>query len=777
MNTLLTARPHKHNQHEYILAAVGLAVAALLFFWEPLFTWPADSVLAGGDIAAMFAPWQTFIFDSLRQYGELPLWNPYLFGGTPFAANPQPLMFYPFTYLGMLMPLVRAMALTLAIHAWLGGMGMYGWLRSLGATHAGAFLAGAAFAFTGEFALRIGVGHYGIALQLAWWPLSFWALQAAFNRASWRRAILGGAPPAMGLLSGHIATCLLLYVALSAYTLSEAIAAYAAGRQWRAGARTLGLAGAALATSFALAAVQYLPLYNFSQLSVRAASPSLDFSSRFSMPIGHLVTLLVPNFFGEVIRTGYWSVEGYEEFTYYAGVLVVLMAVVGVRLARQQRRLLSFLVIAAGALLLQLGPDGVLFVLFYRFVPGFALTRAPGRAGLIYLFAIVTAAGLAWSELERAPHDVSQRLLSVFNKTFVWVISTLVMGAILLSFILYAALKPAETAWTWHLGGQLTQFLVLFWAALGLFAIWRHRGLSQRAINVLAVAIVLFDLWSYGLKNIRPGSNPLVPAWQIVADFIQGRASHRVAAEELDIFQLNGALASRTRSHYGYDPLVLTHYQTLLNSAPNYFDRVYDLLNVKYVITRNRIDFEKPGPRFKIIVDTDQLKIYRRPGPLPRAFIVHDAKIEPDDKQALAFLHAEGVEISRTVTLPASPPCSLETATSAAEETADVVGESPNHLELTTQSNGAGLLVLSEVDYAGWRASVDGQPTPVLRVDTALRAVCLPAGAHSVRFDFQPPDVTIGAIISCLALSVVIGAGATGFFSSRRKNAPLPLGD
>ena len=63
------------------------------------------------------------------------------------------------------------MALTLAIHAWLMGMGMYGWLRSLGATHAGAFLAGAAFAFTGTFSLRVGVGHYGIALQLAWWPL------------------------------------------------------------------------------------------------------------------------------------------------------------------------------------------------------------------------------------------------------------------------------------------------------------------------------------------------------------------------------------------------------------------------------------------------------------------------------------------------------------------------------------------------------------------------------------------------------------------------------
>jgi len=42
------------------------------------------------------------------------------------------------------------------------------------------------------------------------------------------------------------------------------------------------------------------------------------------------------------------------------------------------------------------GPDGVLFVFLYRFVPGIAWVRGPGRFGLIYTFAIITAAGLVW---------------------------------------------------------------------------------------------------------------------------------------------------------------------------------------------------------------------------------------------------------------------------------------------------------------------------------------------------------------------------------------------
>ncbi|MBN1889837.1 MAG: YfhO family protein [Thermoflexales bacterium] len=771
----------------YTAAGLYLAVAALLFFWDALFNWPAGKIMAGGDITTMFVPWLSFIFDSLRQHGQLPLWNPYLFSGVPFAANPQPMLFYPFTYLGLFLPLARAMALTLAIHAWLGGMGAYGWLRSLGATHGGALLAGLAFAFTGAFSLRVGVGHYGIALQLAWWPLSFWALHNAFARGSWRRAVLSGIPLALGLLSGHSATCLLLYVALGLYTAFVAGLVYWQNKQWRAAGRVLGLGAAAVGTSLALAAVQYLPLFTFSQLSVRTASPSLDFSSRFSMPFGHLIALLVPNFFGEVIRTGYWSVEGYAEMSYYVGVLVFFLAVCGLRLvlsspesrpaqtsevletsevlslpssfetvpsSTDKHRLLFFLALALGAVLLQLGPDGVLFVLFYRFVPGFALTRAPGRAGLIYLFAMITVAGLSWSQLERASQARLQSLLGLFDRRFVGLVSALGVGAMVVAFMFYAAARPDGPAWTWHMADQLARFLVLFWGVMALLAAWRGGRLSRPALNGLALLLVILDLWSYGLRGIRPVSDDLAPTWSNVASFMQDKLDYRVTSGEYQLFEHNGALGWRVRSPLGYDPLALARYQALLDSAPDYSDRVYDLLNVRYIVSPHGIHSDWPG--LHLSFDGYGLKVYRRSSALPRAWIVHDAIVEPDDQKALGMLHAEQFGISRTVTLLAAPPCEIEPAQSA-EETAQVVGESPNHLELSTHLASAGLLVLSEVYYPGWQASVDGQPAQVLRADTTLRAVCLPAGSHSVRLDFWPRDLLAGALVSALSLCLVLG--------------------
>jgi hypothetical protein len=279
----------------------------------------------------------------------------------------------------------------------------------------------------------------------------------------------------------------------------------------------------------------------------------------------------------------------------------------------------------------------------------------------------------------------------------------------------------------------------------------------------------MFDLWSYGLKDVRSSSDPLTSFWSDIASFMQHASDYRVAPEfDYEFFQNNGHLIQHIRSHFGYDPLKLARYQALLDSAPSYFDPIYDLLNIEYEVSRKPLVFQETGPRLEVSFQKGDLIMYRRPNVLPRAFVVHEAQIIPGDGESLAALHAAGFEVGRTVTLPAAPPCSLEPAVPSVEETAQVVGESPNHLELKTRSEATGLLVLSEVEYPGWQASVDGQPTQVLRADTTLRAVCLPAGSHTVRFDFRPRDLVIGAIISCLALVVVMGAAVAGLISARQ---------
>ena len=77
-----------------VISIVLLILAVLLIYSRLIFE---GLVLAGFDTQTYFYPYWTYTFDSLQQ-GRVPLWNPNLFTGAPFLANPQAAVFYPVSY-------------------------------------------------------------------------------------------------------------------------------------------------------------------------------------------------------------------------------------------------------------------------------------------------------------------------------------------------------------------------------------------------------------------------------------------------------------------------------------------------------------------------------------------------------------------------------------------------------------------------------------------------------------------------------------------------------
>jgi uncharacterized membrane protein YfhO len=87
----------------------------------------------------------------------------------------------------------------------------------------------------------------------------------------------------------------------------------------------------------------------------------------------------------------------------------------------------------------------------------------------------------------------------------------------------------------------------------------------------------------------------------------------------------------------------------------------------------------------------------------------------------------------------------------------------PNQVRIQTEVPVAGLLILSDLYFPGWQATVDGQPQPVYRADGILRGVQVPAGHHAILFTFRPPLLLLGVMISvaallCTVILVVLGA-------------------
>ncbi len=68
----------------------------------------------------------------------------------------------------------------------------------------------------------------------------------------------------------------------------------------------------------------------------------------------------------------------------------------------------------------------------------------------------------------------------------------------------------------------------------------------------------------------------------------------------------------------------------------------------------------------------------------------------------------------------------------------------------------AGYLVLTDTFYPGWKAFIDGAPSPILRANYLMRAVPLAAGPHTVTFVYDPLSFRLGAGLSLGALGCVV---------------------
>ena len=186
------------------------------------------------------------------------------------------------------------------------------------------------------------------------------------------------------------------------------------------------------------------------------------------------------------------------------------------------------------------------------------------------------------------------------------------------------------------------------------------------------------------------------------------------------------------------------------------------MLNVKYVATQLPLN----PARFKLVHDTE-LPVWENPRAFGPAWIVGTAEISHGDQDSLARLATAGLDLRQTALVERDiGPLDQ----SASTGTATLTHFGPHVLELQTVSPGTGLLVLSEIAFPGWRASVDGVSTPVLTANYILRAARIPAGSHKVAFRYEPASYKVGLYLTCLA----VAAGAA-FLTCGRSRKPATI--
>lgn len=761
------------------LAPAVLCAVTLLFFWRYFLL---DQALYAGDTAFVFVPFRQFLTDHLNA-GKIPLWNPYLFGGTPALAESQYQVFYPINLLMMGLGAARGMSWILAFHLFWAGLGSFLFLRQGLNLGRGAALFGAiAFAFGACLQSRLSIPVYTNAA--AWLPWILWGYdRARLHGGFW----LAAAPVALAL---QLCTGAAQY---SYYSLALLLAYHFFGakkeKQNVAGWKVLSWT---IAMGVALAMAQLLPEAELALLSDRGTKASYEFAITGSLAPHHFaLTSLFPKFFGLYGVAPLDSFMASSESSYLG---VAALALLGAATAFRSRAAFWFwAVVALISISLAFGGNNPIYPLLYRFLPGTSSFRGPANWLLISSFCGATLAAMGFQALLDNP-AARVRVLAVSG------ILLLTSVAILLSPLgatIYATPDKPFAPWA-----QVGLFAVVV-ALLAL--LWKTpqplRGLlSARRIGVALLLVLVFDLFSVSrdmeLNQTVLASELDVPPPAIMAlrsanaatppqRFWSANAAtplepwqlqQTLSSAETDAFRSKQGLTARSlmpscvAAQYG-QPGLIGAWGALMplrrHPHPIYEAATPLELKLKWLRllnTGNHLSFGAPMQSDWPVISATPPAIYRDDKALPRAFWL--GKVVPTTiENALATVNNPNFDVRREV--------ALETATASNSDLplqpATFTRYDETQMELTIAAPAAGQLVVMDTFYPGWHARVDGRETPIVPANFVGRAVAVEAGTHSVEMWFEPQSVRLGVFISLVTLGLLSGvAAANGRAKVRR---------
>jgi uncharacterized membrane protein YfhO len=766
------------------LALAGLFALAALYFL-PVLAQGNSQVLSrvGQDTWLQFFSWKHFGYEAIAR-GELPLWNPYIFSGTPYIAGIQSAIFYPLHIIYLLFPTAFAINLSIALHCWLASVFTYFYARYLGIGHTGSTVAAITFVYSAPYFLHIYAGHLSHLATMVWLPLLFLVVEAWLRTRKSIHALLGGIVLSVQVLAGHPQYLFYSTVTVCLYVVMHLAIDY---RQQSAKRLLALLAGFAVlfATGALLSAVQLLPTIELTRHSVREGL-TYEWVSIFSLPPEMLVTLLIPDFFGDMMQVSYWGKNYLWEMSVYIGIIPLAMVVVALLHARS-RQVWIFGVVAIASCLLALGKHTPLLRLLYTYVPGFNMFR--GLSKFVFIFAFASAI-IAGSGVERLLVLAEERSTKLRSLALIWLASSIGLLTIGLVGWLYGfelwktlleAFKTVEERYeplptltehffqasrsgAWQ--SMCKTALCLFLLGALLWMQQRLKGLPQAFLPGCLLAFTVIDLWLFGshyLVTFRP--EDLRMDQELKAFLQSDKEPFRVATPLFDL--LNIGMLEEIENVGGYDAIVLKHYSELINVAQQlpinrphilmriqHYSPLLDLLNVKYYIVASSVSLNIAG--FELVFQNHKYKVYKNTRALPRSFVVHDVRVMQERNAVLLNMTSLGFRpmsyaiIDQHIT-------GLPSDTAWQSPVPHVLQHTLHKVVIKANLTKAGLLVLGDVYYPGWQAFVDGRETTVYRANYVMRAVFVPEGEHVVEFYYRPLSLKIGAIVSSMALVFIVG--------------------
>jgi hypothetical protein len=740
------------------------------------------------DPLAFWLPTHCFLGESLAA-GNIPTWNPHVMGGVPFAADPQSgWMYLPAMLLYTALPCGTALPWFIVLQPILAGLGVYWFLRSEGLSRPAGTVGG--------LMLALGMASSRLALtlpfagMLAWTPIMLACASGLFRARMWpsRLAWAGLAAAAWGqIAAAHMSHGLILATgALVLYSVAKSRAEVRAGRTGRHMLVVAGLLVAALPLvnlAFFLPRLAYLPRTTLAlgYDRLEALSDRLAGRPPSQAPLGAAVS--PPWVLGFATSPGA-----------YLGTTALALSFAGWWLRRNRYLVMTFTAIAALSYFLSLRIVASAVETSLSWLPLSDLyLHEPARLryGVLLALPVLAAAGVdAWRE---APQ---RRVRMLLPGLLAWSLLPLIAGA-----------EPARLALP--VAGVVAGIASLVAAATrpGLVAVFPTILAVELSVNGLIgqthasgdvptrvepplvnvpftpLAQPRFEMHDYLERSpiaLRLQSEDdrfvsLDPTLLTTRGYLehQGPASWGLLANQRAmIFGLEDA--------QGYNPVQLPPYWKFVRAVEKkeikynaaFFEepstQALDLLDVAWIVGRAS---DPPVPEATAVAQDGQWALYHVRTQTPRVSVLTRWTVARGQETAFAAVANPEFQPQAEVVLENEPgiPLSREVVGRAQAQYARLSSRSAR---VVVDSPAAAVVLVRNTHDPNWGARVDGRPVRVLRADSFLQAIAVPAGRHVIELDYDDPWVGRGLLGSGVAIG---GLAIAGILLRRRHRRVAPF--
>lgn len=748
-----------------------LILLITLIFFNKLFLTTGKMLLPGDILGSAYFP--KFFFSSfVNAYHHLPLWNPYMFSGMPFLADPSSSMFYPLNLLFLIIPIGYAFSYLFVLDIFLIGLFTYFFAKTIKLDNFSSFISALVFMFSGTVIYRIYAGHLYILDAIVWLPLLFLAFEYILKTKKIIFAILGGIPIALMVFAGHSQFTYYNLLFSLCYFLIRILFIYKENKNIFPILKLIFYVSLSLLIGIGLSAIQLLPSLELSNLSERSNGISFDFANAFYFNPKQLISFILPYFFGSPFTNTFWGIGNFWETCGYLGIAPLLFSAFAIFYKRNMY-VLIFLFSAILAILLSFGNYTPLYKLLFNYLPFFDSFRAPARFLYIYSFSVSILCGFGVNFILN--YKFNKIGIKRFKKLCISIALILALGVtLIIYFNNQKGLLLYETYVLRHSFAQginhitlfnqtiediLRFFLFSFISIISIYLFFTKK-IKNNTFKFLIVFTIFVDLlmFNFGAVDLSK-TNQQYKIPNVIKKIAKDKSTYRIFTQTGEYS--NVALINGQQILTGYNGEYLKSYRDFLWLTGKHEETPYEsfiiintidnpvilnLLNTKYIVWNKKVNIKD----FKFINEYNDNKIksylYENTSFFPRAYVVSNDAIKnrkfivsknsidiPDleNKNNLKFLKLDKTDISKEVKIN--------------KNLGDEI-----FLNVDIEKNG--YLILSEIWYPGWKVYDNGVQKDILKGDYIFRTVYLEKGKHNIKFIFEPTSYKSGKTISIASI-------------------------